>query len=191
MLIGYARVSTHDQTLNLQQDALTKEGCSKIFTDTASGAKAERKGLDEALDYVRNGDSLVVWRLDRLGRSLPHLITTLTGLEEQGIGFKSLTENIDTTTSGGKLIFHIFGALAEFERNLIRERTQAGLTAARARGRKGGRPKALTARQLSIAKALYNDKQHSIAEICHTLKISRATLYRAIKIGERDQQTSR
>jgi hypothetical protein len=129
MLIGYARVSTHDQTLNLQHDALQKVGCSKIFIDTASGAKAERKGLDEALDYVRKGDTLVVWRLDRLGRSLPHLIATMTALEGRGIGFKSLTENIDTTTSGGKLIFHIFGALAEFERNLIRERTQAGLTA--------------------------------------------------------------
>jgi DNA invertase Pin-like site-specific DNA recombinase len=184
MLIGYARVSTQEQTLNLQQDALTKAGCDKIFTDTASGAKAERKGLDEALDYVRKGDTLVVWRLDRLGRSLPHLITTMTDLEERGIGFKSLTENIDTTTSGGKLIFHIFGALAEFERNLIRERTTAGLTAARDRGRTGGRPKALAARQLSIAKALYNDKQHSIAEICQTLKISRATLYRSIKTEE-------
>jgi DNA invertase Pin-like site-specific DNA recombinase len=108
-------VSTHEQTLNLQQDALKKVACSKIFTDTASGAKSERKGLEEALSYVRKGDTLVVWRLDRLGRSLPHLITTLTALEERGIGFKSLTENIDTTTSGGKLIFHIFGALAEFE----------------------------------------------------------------------------
>jgi DNA invertase Pin-like site-specific DNA recombinase len=190
MLIGYARVSTHDQTLHLQQDALQKAECSKIFTDTASGAKTERIGLDEALDYVRTGDTLVVWRLDRLGRSLPHLITTMTSLEARGIGFKSLTENIDTTTSGGKLIFHIFGALAEFERNLIRERTQAGLTAARARGRKGGRPKALNARQLSIAKALYIDKQHSIAEICRTLKISRATLYRSIKTGDRHQQSS-
>jgi DNA invertase Pin-like site-specific DNA recombinase len=184
MLIGYARVSTHEQTLNLQKDALAKADCTKIFTDVISGAQTERKGLEEALNYVRKGDTLVVWRLDRLGRSLPHLITTLTGLEERGIGFKSLTENIDTTTSGGKLIFHIFGALAEFERNLIRERTQAGLTAARARGRLGGRPKALTARQLSIARALYNDKQHSIAEICQTLKISRATLYRSLKTGE-------
>src|ERR687895_389947 len=144
MLIGYARVSTHDQTLTLQQDALEKAGCTKIFTDTASGAKTERKGLDDALTYVRKGDTLVVWRLDRLGRSLPHLIATMTALEDRGIGFKSLTENIDTTTSGGKLIFHIFGALAEFERNLIRERTTAGLMAARARGRKGGRPKVLT-----------------------------------------------
>jgi DNA invertase Pin-like site-specific DNA recombinase len=186
MLIGYARVSTADQTLNLQQNALTKAGCSKLFTDTASGIKTERKGFDEALAYVRKGDTLVVWRLDRLGRSLPHLITTMTSLEERGIGFKSLTENIDTTTSGGKLIFHIFGALAEFERNLIRERTQAGLTAARARGRTGGRPKALTGKQLSIARDLY-EKRHPIADICRTLKISRATLYRYIKTAERYQ----
>jgi DNA invertase Pin-like site-specific DNA recombinase len=189
MLIGYARVSTHDQTLNLQRDALEKAGCNKIFTDTASGAKAERKGLDEALDYVRKGDTLVVWRLDRLGRSLPHLITTMTALEERGIGFKSLTENIDTTTSGGKLIFHIFGALAEFERNLIRERTNAGLIAARARGRRGGRPKALTPKQRSIALDLY-EKRHPIVDICRTLKISKATLYRALKIVERDQHAA-
>jgi DNA invertase Pin-like site-specific DNA recombinase len=141
MLVGYARVSTADQTLDLQKDALEKAGCDRIFTDTASGAKAERIGLDEAINYVRKGDTLVVWRLDRLGRSLPHLIETITGLNNRGIGFKSITESIDTTTSGGKLIFHIFGALAEFERDIIRERTQAGLTAARARGRKGGRPK--------------------------------------------------
>jgi DNA invertase Pin-like site-specific DNA recombinase len=185
MLIGYSRVSTHEQTLNLQQDALQKAGCTKIFTDTASGAKAERKGLDEALNYVRKGDTLAVWRLDRLGRSLPHLIATMTDLEERGIGFKSLTENIDTTTSGGKLIFHIFGALAEFERNLIKERARAGLVAARARGRKGGRPKALTGKQLSIAQDLY-EKRHPIAEICRTLKISRATLYRALSRLETD-----
>jgi DNA invertase Pin-like site-specific DNA recombinase len=187
MLIGYARVSTYEQTLNLQQDALTKAGCTKIFTDTASGAKVERKGLEEALNYVRKGDTLVVWRLDRLGRSLPHLISTMTDLEERGIGFKSLTENIDTTTSGGKLIFHIFGALAEFERNLIRERTNAGLTAARERGRIGGRPKALTQRQILIAQSLYDDPKNSIQEICRTLKISKVTLYRSIKTGKRDQ----
>jgi DNA invertase Pin-like site-specific DNA recombinase len=186
MLIGYARVSTQEQTLNLQQDALHKAECSKIFTDTASGAKAERKGLEEALNYVRKGDTLVVWRLDRLGRSLPHLISTMTDLEEQGIGFKSLTENIDTTTSGGKLIFHIFGALAEFERNLIRERTQAGLAAARERGRISGRPKVLTAKQRSSALDLY-EKRYPISEICRTLKISRATLYRHIQSRERDQ----
>jgi DNA invertase Pin-like site-specific DNA recombinase len=185
MLIGYARVSTQEQTLNLQRDALEKAGCTKIFTDTASGAKTERIGLDEALNYVRKGDTLVVWRLDRLGRSLPHLITTMTDLEERGIGFKSLTENIDTTTSGGKLIFHIFGALAEFERNLIRERTEAGLTAARARGRKGGRPKALTGKQRSIAQDLY-EKRHPIVEILQTLQVSRSTLYRYIKTGKRD-----
>jgi DNA invertase Pin-like site-specific DNA recombinase len=188
MLIGYARVSTYDQTLNLQRDALTQAGCTRIFTDTASGAKAERKGLEEALSYIRAGDTLVVWRLDRLGRSLRDLIATMTMLEERGIGFKSLTENIDTTTSGGKLIFHIFGALAEFERNLIRERTTAGLTAARTRGKRGGRPHALTARQLSIARELY-EKRYPIADICRTLKISRATLYRSIKTGERDQPT--
>jgi DNA invertase Pin-like site-specific DNA recombinase len=183
MLIGYARVSTHEQTINLQQDALNKAGCSKLFTDTGSGAEAERKGLEDVLNYVRKGDFLVVWRLDRLGRSLPHLIATMTDLEERGIGFKSLTENIDATTSGGKLIFHIFGALAEFERNLIRERTQAGLTAARARGRKGGRPKALTYQRRSIAQELY-DTGHPIQDIRRTLKISRATLYRALKPGE-------
>jgi DNA invertase Pin-like site-specific DNA recombinase len=184
MLIGYARVSTHEQTLNLQQDALTKAGCTKIFTDTASGAKTERKGLEQALTYVRKGDTFVVWRLDRLGRSLPHLIATMTALEERGIGFKSLTENIDTTTSGGKLIFHIFGALAEFERNLIRERTQAGLVAARARGRIGGRPRALTPQHIRIAQSLYDDPNNSIQDICRTLKISKFTLYRYINTRE-------
>jgi DNA invertase Pin-like site-specific DNA recombinase len=185
MLIGYARVSTHDQTLHLQKDALEKAGTSKIFTDTASGAKAERKGLQEALSYLRSGDTLVVWRLDRLGRSLRDLIATISLLEQRHIGFKSLTEQIDTTTSGGKLIFHIFGALAEFERNLIRERTQAGLLAARARGRRGGRPKALTDKQVSIAKALYTDAKTAIPEICRTLKISKATFYRYVKPPER------
>src|SRR3954451_16836299 len=135
MLVGYARVSTIDQTLDLQHDALTKAGCTKIFTDTASGAQAERKGLTEALSYVRPGDSLVVWKLDRLGRSLKDLISRIAELNDRGIGFKSLTEQIDTTTSGGKLIFHIFGALAEFERYIIKERTNAGLEAARVRGK--------------------------------------------------------
>jgi DNA invertase Pin-like site-specific DNA recombinase len=180
MLIGYARVSTQDQTLDLQKDALRQAGCERIFTDTASGAKAERVGLDEALSYVRPGDTIVVWRLDRLGRSLTHLIETITALANRGIGFKSITEAIDTTTSGGKLIFHIFGALAEFERDIIRERTQAGLTAARARGRKGGRPKALTPKKAQQALALYNDKTNTIDEICRTMHISRATLYRYI-----------
>src|SRR5229473_7613149 len=181
MFIGYARVSTQDQTLNLQKDALEKIGCSKIFTDTASGAQTERTGLNEALAYVREGDMLVVWKLDRLGRSLKHLIETITHLNNRKIGFKSLTENIDTTTSGGKLIFHIFGSLAEFERDIIRERTQAGLQAARARGRRGGRPKALSPKKVEIARALYNDKNNSVDEICQTLHVSRTTLYRYIQ----------
>jgi DNA invertase Pin-like site-specific DNA recombinase len=185
MNIGYARVSTQDQTLNLQKDALEKIGCTKIFTDVISGSKAERNGLDEALEYVRESDTLVVWRLDRLGRSLKHLIETITELNNRKIGFKSIQENIDTTTSGGKLVFHIFGALAEFERDIIRERTQAELQAARARGRKGGRPKAKalnTAKKIILAQSLYNDKNNTIDEICKTLNISRATLYRYIKI---------
>lgn len=181
MLIGYARVSTQDQTLDLQKDALEKAGCIRIFTDTASGAKAERVGLEEAMSHLREGDTLVVWRLDRLGRSLKHLIETITRLNNRSIGFKSITEAIDTTTSGGKLIFHIFGALAEFERDIIRERTQAGLTAARARGRRGGRPKSLTSKKAQQAMTLYNDKTNTIDEICRTLSISRATLYRYIK----------
>jgi DNA invertase Pin-like site-specific DNA recombinase len=181
MNIGYARVSTQDQTLNLQKDALEKIGCTKIFTDTASGAKAERIGLEEALEYVREGDTLVVWRLDRLGRSLKHLIETITELNNRKIGFKSIQENIDTTTSGGKLVFHIFGALAEFERDIIRERTSAGLKAARARGRKGGRPKKLVGKRVAMLKELYNNKNNSIDEICKTLNISRTTLYRYIQ----------
>ena len=144
MLIGYARVSTDDQDFALQEDALKNVGCNKIYYDKMSGARSERPGLREALDYLRDGeDCLVVWRLDRLGRSLKNLIEMMNLLEERSIGFQSLQESIDTTTSGGKLIFHIFGALAEFERNLIRERTKAGLAAARARGKKGGRRKAL------------------------------------------------
>src|SRR5438034_2632962 len=185
MLIGYARISTQDQTLNLQKDALEKIGCTKIFTDTASGTKAERNGLEEALAYVRDGDTLVVWRLDRLGRSLKHLIETITQLNNRNIGFRSITENIDTTTSGGKLIFHIFGALAEFERDIIRERTNAGLQAARARGRLGGRPKAKTLntqKKVALAQSLYDDKNNTIDDICKTLNISRATLYRYIEV---------
>src|SRR6266704_5743255 len=182
MLIGYARVSTLEQTLDLQKDALTKAACSKIFTDTISGAKTERKGLEEALFFLREGDTLVVWKLDRLGRSLNHLIEIITALESKKIGFKSLTESIDTTTPGGKLIFHIFGALAQFERDLIRERTNAGLAAARSRGRKGGQPKALTPKQAAIAQQLYDNKNNSISEICKMLNISRATLYRYIQV---------
>src|SRR5512143_368985 len=181
MLIGYARVSTLEQTLALQQDALTQAGCERTFTDTASGSLRERPGLTEALAFARPGDTLVVWRLDRLGRSLRHLIDTVALLQQRGIGLRSLQEQIDTTTSGGKLVFHVFGALAEFERDLIRERTQAGLLAARARGRLGGRPRALDLRKAQIAQALYQDKASSIADICRTLRISRATFYRYVK----------
>src|SRR5215212_6697458 len=181
MFVGYARISTTDQTLDLQHDALAKAGCTKIFTDTASGAKAEREGLTEAISYVRVGDTLVVWKLDRLGRSLKDLITRITELNDRKIGFKSLTENIDTTTSGGKLIFHIFGALAEFERNLIKERTNAGLHAARLRGIKGGRPKALDTKKAEMARRLHADTTNSIDEICKTLGISRMTLWRYVK----------
>jgi DNA invertase Pin-like site-specific DNA recombinase len=183
MLIGYARVSTHEQTLDLQKDALEKAGCDRIYTDTASGAATERPGLTEAYSHLRTGDTLVVWRLDRLGRSLRHLIETLTTLADQGIGFKSITENIDTTTSGGKLVFHIFGSLAEFERDLIRERTHAGLAAARARGRRGGRPKSALAnpKKLALAQELYDQKKHTVAEICKNLGIPRTTFYRYVE----------
>src|SRR5512143_1264840 len=179
MLVGYVRVSTEDQNLDLQKDALRKAGCERLFTDVASGAKDERAGLAEAIAFLRPGDTLVVWKLDRLGRSLQHLIETVTALQARTVGFRSLQESIDTTTSsGGKLIFRVFGALAEFERDLIRERTQAGLQAARARGRQGGRPRSLDARKLAQARSLHKDPANTIAEICATLGISRATFYR-------------
>ena len=186
MLIGYARVSTSDQNPELQRDALKIAGCEKIFTDRVSGTKAERKGLTEALSHLREGDTLVVWRLDRLGRSLRHLIDTVTELHEQGIGFKSLQENIDTTTSGGKLVFHIFGALAEFEREIIRERTQAGLQSARSRGKVGGRPKALTAKEVQMLRNMAADKSLAVSDICKTLGIGRTTFYRYVKVGEEE-----
>ena len=183
MLIGYARVSTHDQTLDLQTDALTRAGCEKIFTDTMSGTASERPGLQDAMTHLRAGDTLVVWRLDRLGRTLKQLIATITDLSEQRIGFKSLQENMDTTTSGGKLIFHIFGALAEFEREVIRERTKAGLQAARARGRRGGRPtlQSLDPKKVALARTLYTDRSMPVQEICATFHIGRSTLYRYLR----------
>ena len=159
--------------------------------ETASGAKADRVVLKEALAYARAGDTLVVWRLDRLGRSLPHLIETVAALAALGIGFRSLTEQIDTTTPGGKLVFHVFGALAEFERDLTRERTHAGLAAARARGRTGGRPKKLSdPKQLALARRLYRDGQTDVATICATLGISRATLYRHLKTTGNPSESS-
>ena len=178
MLIGYARVSTTDQTLNSQEDDLRAAGCERIFTDVASGAKSARPGLAEALDHLRKGDTLVVWRLDRLGRSLAHLIETVGQLAKTGRGFRSLREQIDTTTPGGKLVFHLFGALAEFEREVIRERTKAGLSSARARGRTGGRPRRLDKKQAALAAALMADRNGSVADICRTLGVSRSTLYR-------------
>lgn len=180
MLIGYARVSTDDQNLNLQHDALTSAGCDEIFEDHMSGAKSERPGLKEALKYLRKNDVLVVWRLDRLSRSLKDLIEMVTYLESKNIGLKSLQESIDTSSTSGKLIFHIFGALAEFERNLIRERTNAGLAAARARGRLGGRPKSLNKEKQALAVKLYNEKEHTVKEICSLLGISRPTLYKYV-----------
>jgi DNA invertase Pin-like site-specific DNA recombinase len=180
MLIGYARISTTDQTLALQQDALTTAGCDRIFTDTASGARTDRPGLTEALSHVRSGDTLVVWRLDRLGRSLAHLIEAVRELQERGVHFRSLQEQLDTSTSGGKLVFHVFGALAEFERDLIRERTTAGLAAARARGRRGGR-RPLSPQKIQQLRTLAADKKNQVADICKTLSISRATFYRYAK----------
>lgn len=178
MKIGYARISTNDQNLNLQKDALFKDGCEKVFEDVASGAKEDRSGLTEAIEYARAGDSIVVWRLDRLGRSLKHLIETVNILSKREVGFVSLQESIDTTTAGGTLIFHVFGALAQFERQIIRDRTNAGLEAARARGKKGGRPSLLGKKQIKLAKELIADKSNSIESICGELKISKTTLYR-------------
>jgi DNA invertase Pin-like site-specific DNA recombinase len=179
-LIGYARVSTVEQDTALQTDALRKAGCDKIFEDTVSGAKAERPGLAAALAYVREGDTLVVWRLDRLGRSLPHLIETIGALEARGVGFRSLTEAIDTTTSGGRLIFHVFGALGQFERDLIRERTKAGLTAAAARGRKGGRKPVVTAEKLQRARE-HIANGLTVREAAARLKVGKTALYAALK----------
>ena len=166
MLIGYARVSTDDQHLTLQHDALQQAGCDKVFSDQQSGAATERPGLTSLFESLRPGDTLVIWRLDRLGRSLKHLIQLVEQLDQRKVGLKSLQENIDTTTSGGRLVFNLFGALAEFERTLIRERTQAGVYAARARGRQGGRPKLLETNKRDLAIRLHRERQHSIAEIC-------------------------
>ncbi len=178
--IGYARVSTQDQDLSLQLDALDAAGCEKVFEDRASGAQADRAGLRAALDFVRDGEVLVVWKLDRLGRSLPHLIETVTGLAKRGVGFRSLTEAIDTTTLGGRLIFHIFGALGQFERDLIQERTRAGLTAAAARGRKGGRKPVITDDKLNRARTMVG-KGLTVREIATRLKVGKTALYEAFR----------
>ena len=181
MLIGYARVSTDDQSLYLQKDALVRVGCKQIFQNRLSGAKSDRPGLNQALEYARAGDTLVVWRLDRLSRSLKGLIALVTRLESRNIELKCLHESIDTSSSTSKLVFHLFGALAEFERNLIRERTQAGLQAARARTRKGGRPKALDRNRRDLVVKLYDEKNISINQICEMMNISKPTLYKYIE----------
>jgi DNA invertase Pin-like site-specific DNA recombinase len=180
MLIGYARISTPEQSLGLQKDDLQRAGCERVFTDIASGANVERPGLAEALAFVRKGDTLVVWKLDRFGRSLSDLIEGVGRLRERGVEFRSLGESIDTTTSAGKLIFHVFAALAEFERDIIRERTVAGLAAARARGRRGGRRPVLDEKKIAMAKSLYADPKNSPAVIAEALGVSRATLYRYV-----------
>ena len=176
MLVGYARVRTQDPALQL--DALKAAGCERVFTEKASGAQRDRPELQAALRYIRKGDTLVVWKLDRLARSIKQLIETVEALGEEGIGFRSLTEAIDTTTNGGRLVFHIFAALAEFERSIIRERTIAGLEAARARGRKGGRPPALSPKDLAAAKAMLRDPDITVSEIARRLGVVPSTLYR-------------
>ncbi|USQ75351.1 recombinase family protein [Ornithinimicrobium cryptoxanthini] len=180
-LLGYARVSTLEQDEALQVDALQAAGCGRIFIDKASGALQHRPQLEALLQHLRPGDTVAVWRLDRLGRSLRHLIDTVEKLQSQGVAFRSLTENIDTSTPGGRLIFHVFGALAEFERDLIRERTHAGLAAARARGRRGGRPTVWTPEKLRVAQQMYDDGQHDVSTIARILQVSRASVYRALQ----------
>jgi len=183
MLIGYARVSTQEQDPTLQLDALQQAGCGKVFTEKASGAQRQRPQLIATLEYMREGDTLVVWKLDRLARSLRQLIDTIEDLHAREMGFRSLTEAIDTTTSGGKLIFHIFGALAEFERSVIRERTNAGLVSARARGKLGGRPPAWNHDDITAAKALLRDANINVKQVAQRMGVSLSTLYRYLPGG--------
>lgn len=180
--IGYARVSTDDQNLDLQRDALKQAGCSVIYEEAASGKTTSRPELEQCLKALRAGDVLVVWRLDRLGRSLPDLVHVVANLEERGIGFESMTEKIETSTAAGKLVFHVFAALSEFERNLIRERTHAGLTAARARGRCGGRKPKLDDRQVREIKALLRDPDIQVADVARRYGVSRTTLYKHVGV---------
>ncbi len=181
VLLGYAWVSTAEQNADLQTDELTSAGCYEVFVDHASGVLDRRPELDKILELLRPGDTLVVWRLDRLGRSLRHLIDTLTALDERGVGFRSLRESIDTTTAGGRLVFHLVGALTQFEREIIRDRTMAGLAAARARGRNGGRPSKLTADQVRAARRLYDEREHTVEQIGGMFGVSRTFIYRALR----------
>lgn len=180
MIIGYARVSTQDQSLELQSDALKSSGCEEIFSEKVTGKQRERPELQNCLRMLRKGDVLVVWKLDRLARSLKDLVELITELESKNIGFRSVTESIDTTTPGGKLVFHIFGALAEFEHNLIRERTIAGLAAARARGRKGGRKPSMTSSDIRKATAMLQDPKITKTEVAHHFRVSRVTLNKSL-----------
>lgn len=185
MKIGYARVSTRDQNLALQLDALQKEGCKKIYEEKISGAKANRQELRRMIEHLREGDVVVIWKLDRLGRSLRDLVNLVTEIQDKGAGLKSLNDAIDTTTPQGKLTFHLFAALAEFERDIIRERTKAGLASARARGRKGGRPRGISKAAMDkaiIAESLYRQQQMSVAEISRHLGIAKSTFYKYLKL---------
>lgn len=184
MKIGYARVSTKEQNLTLQLDALKKEGCKKVFEEKISGAKADRPELRKMIDQLREGDVIITWKLDRLGRSLRDLVNLVNEIQDKGAGLKSLNDSIDTTTPHGKLTFHLFASLAEFERDIIRERTKAGLEAARARGRKGGRPKGLSKEaqdKAMVAETLYKQGEMSVTEICKHLNIARSTLYKYLR----------
>jgi DNA invertase Pin-like site-specific DNA recombinase len=187
MAFGYARVSTTQQDEALQRDALEAAGVDRVYVDHGSGATESRPALDEMLGQLRPGDKVVIWRLDRLGRSLRHLIDLVAELQQRGVGLRSLTESIDTSTPGGKLIFHVFAALAEFEHDLIRERTQAGLVAARARGRVGGRPTVWTPEKLATARAMYDSGRHDVASIARVLGVSRASVYRALHVVVADE----
>ena len=187
MRIGYARVSTADQTLSMQLDALRAAGCERVYQETASGKQADRPELSQALKALRPGDTLMVWRLDRLGRSLPHLIQTVASIEAQGASFESITEKIDTHSATGRLVFHVFSALAEFERNLISERTREGLQAARRRGTKGGRRPVLDATAVAQVRSLMADRTTSPAAIAQRFKISKSTLYKLVRSGEGEQ----
>lgn len=187
-LIGYARVSTADQSLDMQVKALKKAGCDQVFTDVASGAKADRPGLQKALDYLRAGDTLMVWKIDRLGRTLPHLVQTVDELRERGVAFRSITDNIDTSTSNGKLLFNVIALLAEFERDLIKERTKAGLANAKSRGRRGGRKVTVTPEKLAKARKLIEQKGMTVTQAAIAVDVGRSTLYRALN-GEDEAST--
>ena len=188
MLIGYARVSTRDQKAHLQLDALREAGCEKIFEETASGARRDRPELNAALDFMRTGDTLVVWKLDRLARSTQQLLETVGLLSQRRMGFKTITQNIDTTSAGGRLIFTVFGAIAEFEREIIRERTRAGLDAARSRGRKGGRPRSLSDKDLKQARALLTDPEITVEDIARRFGVGPSTLYRYLPAARQTAQ---